>query len=156
MLLLNGDRIEKPHEFHCECNECKNRFKFDSLRHAQSRLNAFRGLSSESYISLASVDPILTAFEMGRELRILSEKEKYFKSEYLHLANKLSDYTVKLLGYVRGRDELETVLNKTGKENEEKFERLARLDLAIKYQEMPVSFKGHYIFFIGISNSAAN
>ncbi len=40
---------------------------------------------------------------------------------------------------MRGRDELETVLNKTGKENEEKFERLARLDLAIKYQEMPVS-----------------
>jgi len=55
------------------------------------------------------------------------------------LAEKLSEYTVKLLSYVRGRDELETVLNKTGKENEEKFERLARLDLAIKYQEMPVN-----------------
>ena len=54
------------------------------------------------------------------------------------MAEKLSDFTVKLLGYVRGRDELETVLNKTGKENEEKFELLARLDLAIKYQEMPV------------------
>jgi hypothetical protein len=79
MLLLNGDRIEKPHDFHCECNECSNRFKFDSLRHAQSRLNAFRGLASEAYISLASLDPILTAFELGRELRILSEKEKYFK-----------------------------------------------------------------------------
>ena len=79
MLLLNGDRIEKPHEFHCKCQECTNRFKFDSLRHAQSRLNAYRGLSSESYISLASIDPILTAFEIGHELRILSEKEKYFK-----------------------------------------------------------------------------
>ncbi len=54
------------------------------------------------------------------------------------MAEKLSDFTVKLLSYVRGRDELETVLNKTGKENEEKFELLARLDLAIKYQEMPV------------------
>ena len=79
MLLLNGDRIEKPHEFHCECNECSNRFKFDSLRHAQSRLNAYRGLASESYISLASIDPILTAFELGHEIRYLSEKEKYFK-----------------------------------------------------------------------------
>ncbi len=56
----------------------------------------------------------------------------------MHLAEKLSEFTVKLLGFVRGRDELETVLNKTGKEHEEKFELLARLDLAIKYQEMPV------------------
>ena len=79
MLLLAGERIERPHQFHCECHECSNRFEFDSLRHAQSRLNAFRGLASEAYISLASRDPILTAFELGRELRILSEKEKYFK-----------------------------------------------------------------------------
>ena len=138
MLLLNGDRIEKPHEFFCTCNECSNRFKFDSLRHAQSRLNAYRGLASESYISLASIDPILTAFEMGRELRILSEREKYFKGEYMELAEKMSEYTVKLLSFVRGREELEIILNKTGKENEEKFEVLARLDLAIKFQEMPV------------------
>ena len=139
MLLLNGERIEKPHEFSCACNDCSNRFKFDSLVHAQSRLNAYRGLASESYISLASIDPILTAFELGRELRILSEKEKYFKSEYLELAQNLSKYTVKLLNYTRSRDELEIILNKTGKENEEKFELLARLDLALKFQEMPVT-----------------
>ena len=138
MLLSNGDRIEKPHDFYCKCTECGNRFKFDSLRHAQSRLNAYRGLASVAYISLASIDPLLTAFELGRELRILSEKEKYFKHEYLDLANMLSEYTVKLLSNVRGKDELDIVLNKIGKENEEKFRRLARLDLALKYQEMPV------------------
>ena len=138
MLLLNGDRIEKPHEFFCTCNDCSNRFKFDSLVHAQSRLNAYRGLASESYISLASIDPILTAFEVGRELRVLSEREKYFRGEYMELAEKMSEYAVKLLNFVRGRDELEIILNKTGKENEEKFDVLARLDLAIKYVEMPV------------------
>jgi transient receptor potential cation channel subfamily C protein 6 len=79
ILLLNGDRISKPHDFNCKCTECLNKFKFDSLRHAQSRLNAYRGLASESYISLASIDPILTAFELGHELGILAEKEKYFK-----------------------------------------------------------------------------
>ena len=138
MLLLNGDRISKPHDFNCKCTECLNKFKFDSLRHAQSRLNAFKGLASESYISLASIDPILTAFELGRELEILAEKEKYFKNEYLQLRHSLSIYSVKLLNNVRGRDELEIVLNKTGKEREEKYERLARLDLALKYQEKPV------------------
>ncbi len=79
LLLMNGDRITKPHLFECKCNECANRFKFDSLRHAQSRLNAYRGLSSEAYISLASVDPILTAFELGHEIKVLSTKEKHFK-----------------------------------------------------------------------------
>jgi ankyrin repeat protein len=79
ILLLNGDHITKPHDYNCKCTECLNRFKFDSLRHAQSRLNAFRGLASESYISLASMDPILTSFELGHELNTLSNKEKYFK-----------------------------------------------------------------------------
>jgi hypothetical protein len=82
LLLINGDRITKPHDFHCKCNDCLNRFKFDSLRHAQSRLNSYKGLASESYISLASVDPILTSFELGHELRNLSNKEKYFKVSY--------------------------------------------------------------------------
>lgn len=54
------------------------------------------------------------------------------------MAEKLSDFTVKLLNNVRGRDELEIVLNKTGKEKDEKFQLLARLELALKYQEMPV------------------
>ena len=57
----------------------------------------------------------------------------------MDLAEKLSEFTVKLLSNVRGRDELEIVLNKTGKENEEKFQLFARLELALKYQEMPVS-----------------
>ncbi|CAF0718901.1 unnamed protein product [Brachionus calyciflorus] len=137
MLIVRGDRIVKPHDFDCKCNECHNRFKFDSLRHAQSRLNSYRGLASESYISLVSIDPILSSFLLGRELRDLSMKEKFFKNEYLNLANNLSAYTVKLLSNVRGRDELEIVLNKTGKEGEEKYERLARLDLALKYKEKP-------------------
>ena len=137
MLLIKGDRIVKPHDFDCKCTECHNRFKFDSLRHAQSRLNSYRGLASESYISLVSVDPIMTAFELGHELRLLSTKEKFFKNEYLQLVSKLSNYTMKLLSNVRGRDELEIVLNKTGKETEEKYERLARLDLAVKYREKP-------------------
>jgi len=79
LLLRHGNRIKKPHDYHCKCLQCHQRFKFDSLRQAQSRLNAYRGLASESYISLASIDPILTAFELGRELRDLSGKEKYFK-----------------------------------------------------------------------------
>jgi ankyrin repeat protein len=139
LLLLTGDRIEKPHEYYCDCQECDNRSKFDSLRFAQSRLNAYRGLASQTYTSLVSEDPILTAFEIGNELKYLSDKEKYFKAEYLSLISDLKKYTVRLLDNVRGRDELETLLNKTGKENEEKYELLARLNLALNYEEMNVN-----------------
>jgi hypothetical protein len=51
------------------------------------------------------------------------------------LAACLRNYTVRLLNNVRGRDELDIVLNKTGKIDEEKYERLARLDLALKYNQ---------------------
>ena len=40
---------------------------------------------------------------------------------------------------MRGHKELDCVLGKTGKETEEKYVLLARLYLAIKYEEKPVS-----------------
>jgi hypothetical protein len=57
------------------------------------------------------------------------------------LADQLSAYAVKLLDKVRGQKELDCVLGKTGKESEEKHLTLARLYLAIKYEEKPVSKK---------------
>ena len=85
MLLIAGDRIIKPHDLQCKCNECSNKFKFDSLKLAQSRLNTYRGLASELYISLASIDPIQTAFELGYELRKLAYNEKFFKVVFYFL-----------------------------------------------------------------------
>ena len=46
---------------------------------------------------------------------------------------------MKLLDKVRGHAELDCLLGKTGKESEEKYLVLARLYLAIKYEEKPVS-----------------
>ncbi len=57
----------------------------------------------------------------------------------MNLVNNLSQYTVKLLSLVRGRDELETILDKCGKENEEKYVRLSRIDLALKFEEKNVN-----------------
>ena len=61
------------------------------------------------------------------------------QNEYTQLAENLSLYAVKLLNNVRGRDELEIILNKTGKESEDKYKRLARIDLAIQFEEKPVN-----------------
>lgn len=135
LLMLRGEIINKPHKFQCACQECTNKMKFDKLRSAKYRLNAYRGLASEAYISLSSKDPILTAFELGAEVKHLSRLEKYFKREYKDLSDSLSEYVVRLLGRVRTQEELELVLNKTGTPRDNKFESLARFKLAIRYNE---------------------
>ncbi|CAF4584833.1 unnamed protein product, partial [Rotaria sp. Silwood2] len=101
----------------------------------QVRLSAYKGLSSEVYIALTYPDPILQAFELSHELRTLAKVEHYFHEDYEKIANQLSIFVTRLLDNVRGHEELEIVLNKTGRPNEEKYENLARFDLAILYQE---------------------
>ncbi|XP_022343320.2 short transient receptor potential channel 7-like isoform X5 [Crassostrea virginica] len=136
LLLLRGETIRKPHHYYCNCQECSNKLVFDQLRLAKTRLNAYRGLASSAYISLSSNDPILTAFELARELRCVAKVEKYYKSEYLSLADQLSEYLVRLLDKVRGHDELEKLLNKKKREaDDETYEQLSRLKLAIHYSE---------------------
>ncbi|XP_076470578.1 short transient receptor potential channel 7-like isoform X3 [Babylonia areolata] len=136
LLLLRGETIPKPHHYYCNCQECSNKLQFDQLRLAKTRLNAYKGLASGAYISLSSKDPVLTAFELARELRQVAKVEKYYKRDYLFLADQLSEYVVKLLDKIRGHDELQVLLNKTGADSEqETYELLARLKLAIRYRE---------------------
>jgi hypothetical protein len=121
----------------CPCVDCADSSAYDSFRQAQVRLSAYKGLSSEVYIALTYPDPILQAFELSRELRTLAKVEHYFREDYQKLVNQLSIFVTRLLDNVRGHEELEIVLNKTGRPNEEKYENLARFDLAIQYQEKP-------------------
>ena len=60
------------------------------------------------------------------------------QQEYKELANQLSEYVVKLLDRVRTQEELELVLNKTGKSQSEKYSTLARFNLALQYDEKKV------------------
>ena len=68
----------------------------------------------------------------------------------MELVEGLADYTVKLLNNIRGSEELELVLNKTGGENEEKYSKLARLDLALKYNQKEVNFVGETVQKAGL------
>jgi hypothetical protein len=79
LLFDKGHRIEKPHELKCKCGECLNRFKIDSFRHAQSRLNSYKGLTSEIYITLVSDDPIITCFNLRKEVLFLAKKDNLFQ-----------------------------------------------------------------------------
>lgn len=76
------------HVFRCGCDECVVSSEQDSLRHSQSRINAYRALTSPSLIALSSRDPLLTAFELSWELRRLSRMETEFRAEY-NVSHKL-------------------------------------------------------------------
>ena len=72
LLLDRGARMERPHALTCSCSTCKRQMKEDSLRHSLLRIHCYRALASPAWLSLTSADPVLTAFRMSRELKILA------------------------------------------------------------------------------------
>ncbi|CAF4402793.1 unnamed protein product [Rotaria socialis] len=140
ILLERGEKVTEPHDVRCDCENCSVYNKEDSLRHSRSRINAYKALSSPCYISLSSRDPIMTAFDLNRELKRLSRIENEFKQEYEQLAQQCQEYSAALLAETRSSKELEIILNYDSEnppvvsETTEKMT-LARLKLAIRYKQ---------------------
>lgn len=92
-------------------------------------------------MALSSKDPILTAFELSWELRLLSRLENELKVEYEQLAKQCQDFAVDLLDQTRGSKELEILLNYDSEgpvsDGGDRMN-LARLKLAIKYKQKRV------------------
>jgi len=51
-LVPAGGGIDRPHRCHCLCDDCQTLANQDELKFARSRLNAYRALASEAYLSL--------------------------------------------------------------------------------------------------------
>lgn len=79
ILLAKGARIERPHDYFCQCSFCSEEQRHDSFSHSQSRINAYKGLASPVYLSLSSEDPVMAALELANELAVLANIEKEFK-----------------------------------------------------------------------------
>ncbi|KAK9870187.1 hypothetical protein WA026_006274 [Henosepilachna vigintioctopunctata] len=127
-----------PHDVRCGCDECVSSSAADSLQHSQSRINAYKALTSPSLIALSSTDPILTAFQLSWELRRLSRMETEFRAEYNEMRAKVQVFATSLLHHVRSSFELEVMLNydPTGDTwDPGDHQTLDRLRLAIKYKQ---------------------
>ncbi|RLU15644.1 hypothetical protein DMN91_011398 [Ooceraea biroi] len=138
LLLDRGATLPTPHDARCGCDECVTSSEQDSLRHSQSRLNAYRALTSSSLIALSSRDPLLTAFELSWELRRLSKMEQELRAEYIEMRELTQQFATSLLDHVRTSYELEIMLNyNPSGDNWDPGERqtLDRLKLAIKYKQ---------------------
>lgn len=57
LLLDRGATLPMPHDARCGCDECVQSSHSDSLRHSQSRINAYRALTSSSLIALRFAKP---------------------------------------------------------------------------------------------------
>ncbi|XP_059832873.1 short transient receptor potential channel 5-like [Hypanus sabinus] len=139
LLVHGGVSIPRPHQVRCNCVECVSSTEVDSLRHSRSRLNVYRALASPSLIALSSEDPILTAFQLGWELKELSKVENEFKAEYEELSQQCKLFAKDLLDQARSSRELEIILNHRDDQSDEldpqKCHDLAKLKVAIKYHQ---------------------
>uniref|UniRef100_A0A8C4RAQ2 Transient receptor potential cation channel, subfamily C, member 3 n=1 Tax=Eptatretus burgeri TaxID=7764 RepID=A0A8C4RAQ2_EPTBU len=139
ILLRKGARIERPHNYFCKCPECLEKQRHDAFSLSRSRINAYRGLASPTYLSLSSEDPILTALELSNELALLANIEKEFKNDYRKLSVQCKDFVVGLLDLCRDSEEVEAILNGhvsdgASSGNAKLRPVLSRLKLAIKYE----------------------
>ncbi|XP_070685441.1 short transient receptor potential channel 6 [Pempheris klunzingeri] len=138
IFLTKGARIERPHDYFCQCRICSEQQRNDSFSHSQSRINAYKGLASPAYLSLSNEDPVMAALELGNELAVLANIEKEFKNDYKKLSMQCKDFVVGLLDLCRNTEEVKAVLNGDTEScrSSETFSRqnLIRLKLAIKYE----------------------
>ncbi|XP_068440630.1 short transient receptor potential channel 6 isoform X2 [Clinocottus analis] len=79
ILLMKGARVERPHDYFCQCRTCSEQQRHDSFSHSQSRINAYKCLASPAYLSLSNEDPVMAALELSNELAVLANIEKEFK-----------------------------------------------------------------------------
>uniref|UniRef100_A0AAG5DVM5 Transient receptor ion channel domain-containing protein n=1 Tax=Anopheles atroparvus TaxID=41427 RepID=A0AAG5DVM5_ANOAO len=139
ILLDRGATLPMPHDVRCGCDECCTSSEQDSLRHSQSRINAYKALSSSSLIALSSKDPISTAFHLSWELRRLSRMETEFRAEYSQMRLSVQEFATALLDHARTSNELEIMLNYSpgAVDNWEPGERqtLERLKLALNHKQ---------------------
>ncbi|TDG52296.1 hypothetical protein AWZ03_001126 [Drosophila navojoa] len=140
ILLDRGATLPMPHDVKCGCDECVTSQTTDSLRHSQSRINAYRALSASSLIALSSRDPVLTAFQLSWELKRLQAMESEFRAEYTEMRQAVQDFVTALLDHARTSTELEVMLNFNHEPSHEIWfpgqrQTLDRLKLAIRYKQ---------------------
>ncbi|XP_068174143.1 short transient receptor potential channel 6 [Antennarius striatus] len=137
-LLMKGARIERPHDYFCQCRICNEQQRQDSFSHSQSRINAYKGLASPAYLSLSNEDPVMAALELGNELAVLANIEKEFKNDYKKLSMQCKDFVVGLLDLCRNTEEVKAILSGDTEscQSSEMLsqQNLIRLKLAIKYE----------------------
>ncbi|XP_063978910.1 transient-receptor-potential-like protein [Diachasmimorpha longicaudata] len=142
LLLDRGATLPMPHDVRCGCDDCLRAATGDPLRLSSTRISEYKALASPSLIALSSPDPLMTAFQLSWELRLLAVSEPESRAEYLKLRKQVEKFAVDLLHQTRTTAELNTILNHDPEASAtEPGKQLAKLELAIQYKQK--SFVSH-------------
>ncbi|XP_077983378.1 short transient receptor potential channel 4-like [Glandiceps talaboti] len=104
ILLEYGCHVDDPDNYEHQTAEF-------TLEYSVGRINVYRALASQAYISLTSDDPITTAFELSWKMRLLSDRDYEFHYQYTELADQCEQFAADLLGQVRDTREQTIVLS---------------------------------------------
>ncbi|XP_022919026.1 short transient receptor potential channel 4-like [Onthophagus taurus] len=136
LLIERGHKIVKPHPPDCQCHECRAQYLADDLLHGETlRLNLYRAVSNPSYICHSTYDPILTAFQLSKELMDSAYVVPQLKTAYQELANEISQFAVDLIGCCRSTEEMDLVLKQVDGLYVSPHFLYPRLLLAIDYKQ---------------------
>ncbi|KAG8178569.1 hypothetical protein JTE90_004497 [Oedothorax gibbosus] len=134
MLLERGYSVAKPHSPKCQCQEnCAKKWQDgETLTESISRMNAYRAIASPTYLILTSEDPILSAFQLSKELEKLSRELPEMKKEYRELSKVCSKFAASLLDQCRNTEEVQTVLVQRKGFLDPRPHKFSRLHLAVQ------------------------
>ncbi|KAK9729940.1 Ankyrin repeats (3 copies) [Popillia japonica] len=136
LLIERGHKISKPHLPNCSCSECLAHLDHDDLLHGETlRLNLYRAVTNPAYICHATHDPILSAFELSRELLLCSKMVPEFKAAYLELSQEISNFAVEIIAGCRSTEEMDLILKQQGGLNIPGHLIYPRLLLAMDYKQ---------------------
>ncbi|XP_070556011.1 short transient receptor potential channel 4-like [Ptychodera flava] len=127
MLLDHGARIDFPDQSNVLNKEL-------SLEQSIGTINIYRAVTSETYISLTSEDPIHQAFKLSAKMSQLSFQDFEFRSDYVEMADRCSQYAADLLDFVRNGEEQKIVMT-DGRKGEVDSDKPAKVGEALKYEQ---------------------
>lgn len=136
MLIERGYCIQQPHTPKCRCRDrChkKKAHSAENLTESINRINAYRGLTSPTYLISISGDPILTAFNLAKDTEFLSRELPENQKEYLDMSKQCSKFALDILNQCRDTEEIQTVLQQKEGFNDPRPHRFSRLHLAVQY-----------------------
>ena len=107
IFISHGFDIGKPHDFMCRCWLCQD----DPLAQLKLRIATYRALCNPVWISLTSKDPLMTAFELSREIARLEKIEDAYENVFVVMAKQVDRYCMDLLDTVESSVEQYKLLN---------------------------------------------
>nr|XP_022919022.1 short transient receptor potential channel 4-like [Onthophagus taurus] len=136
LLIERGHKLIKPHLPNCRCIDCVQIYELSDLLHGETlRLNLYRAVTNPAYICHSTHDPILTAFELSKELKSCATMVAEFKAAYIDLSEEISNFAVDLIACCRSTEEVDMILkNPTGVHMAGQF-LYPRLKLAMDYKQ---------------------